>query len=158
MQCKKILFSIILITISYLGCKRAINPVIITNGFVCLERYDNVEFYTIYSDLYKITPVDFMDKNVGKQERLDLINKQIKVSKLEFDKLKEMGNVFIVEKKQIPNIDTLLQKYIIKEDLLNFLAIPDEQKGFILKYLWSKGYCVIFKEYRGDYVIVSCAK
>ena len=130
----------------------------IDNSFVVLLKNDNREFVTIYSDLNKITQKDFTNHSIGKEERLDFINKQRKVTSEEFAKLSQMGNVYMVENNPSLDLQKIIEKNTLKNDVLSFLTIPDNQKGLVLKYLYYKGSYVIFKEYRGDYVMIPMNK
>ncbi len=159
MQTKRILSALIVISISYIGCisqKESKEP--ITNSFVFLQRYDGIEFCTIYYDLNEIIHRDFTIDSVGKKERLKLIHKERKVTTIEFEKLSKMGNVYIIQENLNFDLEEIEKKYLLDKNVIAFLKIPDGQKGILLKHLWQKGYYVIFKEYQGDYVIVPMEK
>ncbi|MBK6353132.1 MAG: hypothetical protein IPF46_06945 [Saprospiraceae bacterium] len=155
MQSKGILSGILLMVCCVIGCNQSnLIKEPLDNSFVILLTNDNKEFITIYSDLNKITPKDFTKLNVGKKERLDFINIKRKVTAEEFVKLEKMGNIHMVINDQNLDLQKIVDGNTLKDNLLSFSNIPDNQKGLVIKYLHNKGYYVIFKEYRGDYVMI----
>lgn len=66
-----------------------------------------------------------------------------------------MGDLHIIESEDKIDLEKIANTYIYDTKMLAFNDIPDEQKGLIIKHLWSKGFYVIFKDYQGEYEIVS---
>jgi hypothetical protein len=124
------------------------------NAFVCLLREDNKEFVCFFGDLYKITERDFRDNSIGQKERIDILNRCRKVNFAEFKILETMGNIHIVTGGNEINLDVFSNSFIYGKKNIEFMKIPEDRKGLVVKHLWCKGYYIIFKEYRGEYSLV----
>lgn len=123
-------------------------------NYIVLESTEGMKYCLPYFELSKLTPFNYLELDVGKEERINFFCGNSKITKFQFEELRKANTfpIFEVNKNiKNTNLDSLLQIAIDSSNSFKLKSVDVDFRGNVIEKAIHSGYLVYFDDYRGEY-------